>query len=177
MGGFTDWVGQIDRSKSTREYHRHVSDAESASMWQSLSFGANYKSAYCLAACPAGEDVIGPFLTDRSSFVHEVVKPLQEKIDTVYVVPGSDKASILTPAKDEGEDLPGVVIDRMPQPTRFLRLAAFDNLIGVTARTKYRKKYHGCCSPSDEDISMAEKIVQCKSATRPKLHLLGSFHP
>ena len=35
-------------------------------MWQSLSFGPNYKAAYCLAVCPAGEDVIGPFLTDQA---------------------------------------------------------------------------------------------------------------
>jgi hypothetical protein len=59
-------------------------------MWQSLSFGPNYKSAYCLAVCPAGEDVIGPFLTDRKEFLHEIVKPLQEKVETVYVVAGSD---------------------------------------------------------------------------------------
>ena len=59
-------------------------------MWQSLSFGANYKAAYCLAVCPAGEDVIGPFLTDRSGYLQEVVRPLQEKEETVYVVPGSD---------------------------------------------------------------------------------------
>ena len=35
-------------------------------MWQSLSFGANYKAAYCLSVCPAGEDVIGPYLTDKA---------------------------------------------------------------------------------------------------------------
>ena len=59
-------------------------------MWQSLSFGANYKAAYCIAACPAGEDVIGPYLTDRTGFVRDVVKPLQDKVEPVYVVPGSD---------------------------------------------------------------------------------------
>src|SRR6266498_3369415 len=49
MGGFTDWVEQVADSKNARDYRSRVSDAESASMWQSLSFGANYKSAYCLA--------------------------------------------------------------------------------------------------------------------------------
>jgi epoxyqueuosine reductase QueG len=90
MGGFTNWVENIAESKNARDYRRRVSDSESASMWQSLSFGANYKSAYCLAVCPAGEDVIGPFLTDRKEFLKEVVKPLQDKVETVYVVPGSD---------------------------------------------------------------------------------------
>src|SRR5262245_56591341 len=57
-GGFIDWVEQIASSRNAREYRARVTDAESASMWQSLSFGANYKAAYCLAVCPAGEDVI-----------------------------------------------------------------------------------------------------------------------
>jgi hypothetical protein len=59
-------------------------------MWQSLSFGANYKAAYCLAVCPAGEDVIGPYLTDKPGHLREVVRPLQEKREPVYVVAGSD---------------------------------------------------------------------------------------
>lgn len=96
MSGFTDWVGTIADSKSARDYRQKVSDAESASMWQSLSFKANYKAAYCMAACPAGEDVIAPFLTDRKAFVQEVVKPLQDKPETIYVVPGSDAETYVT---------------------------------------------------------------------------------
>ena len=90
MGGFTDWVGQIADSRNAQDYRRRVSGPESSSMWQSLSFGANYKAAYCMAVCPAGEDVIGPFLTDRKRFLQDTVKPLQEKEETVYVVHGSD---------------------------------------------------------------------------------------
>lgn len=90
MGGFTDWVGKIAESSTALEYRKKVSDSESASMWQSLSFGANYKAAYCLAVCPAGEDVIGPFLTDRKQYLDEVVRPLQDKKETVYVTAGSD---------------------------------------------------------------------------------------
>ena len=59
-------------------------------MWQSLSFGANYKSAYCMAVCPAGEEVIAPFLLDRTEYLKDFVRPLQEKEETVYVVPKSD---------------------------------------------------------------------------------------
>jgi hypothetical protein len=90
LGGFTDWVEQIADSKNALDYRRRVADTESASMWQSLSFGANYKAAYCLAVCPAGEDVIGPYLTNKAGHLREVVRPLQEKQETVYVVPGSD---------------------------------------------------------------------------------------
>src|SRR5436189_314088 len=90
MGGFTDWVEQVAESGDAREYRGRVSDAESASMWQSLSFGANYKAAYCLAVCPAGEEVIGPFLADRKTHLKEIVRPLQEKEETIYVTNNSD---------------------------------------------------------------------------------------
>jgi putative sterol carrier protein len=43
-----------------------------------------------MAVCPAGEEVIGPYLADRKRHLLEVVKPLQEKPETVYVVAGSD---------------------------------------------------------------------------------------
>ena len=86
MGGFTDWVEQVADSKNALDYRKRVTDPESASMWQSLSFGANYKAAYCLAVCPAGEDVIGPYLTDKAGHLRTAVRPLQEKEETVYVV-------------------------------------------------------------------------------------------
>ncbi len=96
MGGFTDWVEIIADSRNARDYRRHVTDPESVSMWQGLAFGPNYKAAYCVAACPAGDDVIGPFLTDRKRFQEDVVKPFQDKVETVYVVPGSDAEAYVT---------------------------------------------------------------------------------
>src|SRR5262249_3515513 len=90
LGGFTNWAEQVADSKNALDYRKKVADAESASLWQSLSYGANYKAAYCMAVCPAGEEVIGPYLTDKSAHLRETVRPLQEKAETVYVVPGSD---------------------------------------------------------------------------------------
>ena len=90
MGGFGDWVEQIADSKSAVEYRKKVSDSETVSMWQSLSFGSNYKAAYCLSVCPAGEDVIGPFLQDKKAFKKEIMKPLTDKKETIYVVKDSD---------------------------------------------------------------------------------------
>lgn len=92
MGGFTDWVETIADSGSAKAYRHQVTDGESASMWQSLAFGPNYKAAYCLSVCPAGEDVIGPFLHDRAGFVESLLKPLQAKIETISVQPGTDAA-------------------------------------------------------------------------------------
>lgn len=96
MGGFTDWVESVAESKTAEDYRKKVSDSESVSMWQSLSYGANYKAAYCIAVCPAGEDVIGPFLTDRKGYLDYVVRPLQSKTETVYVVSGSDAEAHVT---------------------------------------------------------------------------------
>ncbi len=90
LGGFVDWVEQVADSRDAGDYRRRVADSETASMWQSLGFGPNYKAAYCMAVCPAGEDVIGPFLADRRAFLRDVVNPLQEKEEPVYVIPGSD---------------------------------------------------------------------------------------
>jgi ferredoxin len=90
MSGFTDWVSTIADSRDGRDYRRRVSASESSSMWQSLSFKANYKAAYCVAVCPAGEDVIGPFLDDRKAFLEGVVDPLKAKEEPVYVIAGSD---------------------------------------------------------------------------------------
>jgi NAD-dependent dihydropyrimidine dehydrogenase PreA subunit len=90
LHGFTDWVEHVADSQNAKDYRKRVTDQESVSMWQSLSFGANYKAAYCLSVCPAGEDVLAPFLDDRPAFLAEIVKPLQQKQETIYVVPGSD---------------------------------------------------------------------------------------
>jgi ferredoxin-NADP reductase/Fe-S-cluster-containing hydrogenase component 2 len=94
LGGFSDWVEQVADARDAIDYRRRVSEPETASMWQSLSHGANYKSAYCMAVCPAGEDVIGPYLRDKQRHLREVVRPLQERAEPVYVVPGSDAEAV-----------------------------------------------------------------------------------
>jgi ferredoxin-NADP reductase/Fe-S-cluster-containing hydrogenase component 2 len=94
LGGFSDWVEQVADSKDAVDYRRRISEPETASMWQSLSHGANYKSAYCMAVCPAGEDVIGPYLADKRRHLDEVVRPLQERAEPVYVVLGSDAETV-----------------------------------------------------------------------------------
>jgi Fe-S-cluster-containing hydrogenase component 2 len=89
MGGFTDWAQTIADSSDAEDFRSRVTDAENASMWQSLAFKPNYKAAYCLAVCPAGEDVIEPYLDDRKAFMDRVLKPLQDKRETLYVLPNS----------------------------------------------------------------------------------------
>jgi ferredoxin len=95
-GGLSNWAEQILESKSKLKYRWRVSDSETSLMWQSLGFGPNYKAAYSMAVCPAGEDVVGPFLDDRKEFLKEVVNPPQEKEEALYVIPGSDAAAHAT---------------------------------------------------------------------------------
>ncbi len=44
MSGFTGWIETIVESKDVKQYRRAVSDSETASMWQSLSFGRELQS-------------------------------------------------------------------------------------------------------------------------------------
>lgn len=90
IGGFTDWVENVADSKNSIDYRSRVSDAETVSRWQSLACGPCYKSVYCMAVCPAGDEVIPQYLEDKKKFIEDVVKPLQQKTETVYVLPGSD---------------------------------------------------------------------------------------
>lgn len=90
MGGFVDWVEAIADSSDAKDYRRRVSESETVSVWQSLGFGPNYKAAYCMAVCPAGEDVIGAYRASKKQFTEEVLRPLQKKEESLYVLKGSD---------------------------------------------------------------------------------------
>ncbi len=96
MGGFVDWAEHVADAKDGHDLRRRVTPTEQVSMWQSLAFGPNYKSGNCIAVCPAGEDVIGPYLADRGAFLDEIVKPLQQNTEPVYVVPRSDAEGYVT---------------------------------------------------------------------------------
>lgn len=90
MGGFGDWIEMIANSKSALDYRSKMSDPETVSMWQSIAIGPNYKAAYCMAVCPAGDDVIGAYKSDKPKFLKEIVDPLRRKAETIYVTPNSD---------------------------------------------------------------------------------------
>jgi ferredoxin len=93
IGGFTDWVENVADSKNSVDYRSRVRDDETVSRWQSLAYGPCYKSVYCMAVCPAGDEVIPQYLEDKKKFIEDVVRPLQQKTETVYVLPGSDAES------------------------------------------------------------------------------------
>lgn len=85
VNNFADWVEDIADSTDAEDYHSRVTPGETVAKWR-----RQYRSGYCVSVCPAGEDVIGPFLADRKQHLHDVVRPLQEKPENVYVTEGSN---------------------------------------------------------------------------------------
>lgn len=90
LGGFSDWIENVSDSRNSKEYRKRVSDQETISMWQSLSFGAGTKCDYCMAVCPAGIKQETSFKENRKDYLSTVAKPLQERKEKVFVIAGSD---------------------------------------------------------------------------------------
>lgn len=90
MTGFTDFVEEVVESTDRHDFRERVSLPEAMGTWQGLAYGPSYKAAYCIAVCPAGEDVLGGFIDRRAEHLREVVKPLTEREEPIYVVAGSD---------------------------------------------------------------------------------------
>ena len=85
MGGFEDWVENIVEAKNVKEFRKKSGDDENVSKWQSLSFGPQYKAAYCVSVCPAGDNLIGMYKNNRGDWFNQIVKPLKNKKEPVYV--------------------------------------------------------------------------------------------
>jgi len=96
LGGFIDWVENIAGSKGVVDYRKRVSERETVSMWQNLSIAPQTRCDRCMAVCPAGEEGIGEFLTDRAGYTQRLLKGPRDRNETVYVVPGSDAEEHVT---------------------------------------------------------------------------------
>jgi hypothetical protein len=95
-----DWVDAVAAGDASA-YRAKFREGETLSMVQSLAFEPTYKSAYCMAVCPAGEDVIGPYLADKAQYREEVLLPLRRHPEPVYVQSGShaEQTASRNPAK------------------------------------------------------------------------------
>ena len=102
LGGFADWADTLAAADTPEEYRAKFREDETVSLWQSLGFGPQYKSAYCMAVCPAGEDVIGPYLRDRRGYVATHLRPLRNRTEPVYVQSGTnaERVAARNPAKE-----------------------------------------------------------------------------
>ncbi len=64
-------------------------------MWQSLMFRMTYRCSYCMAVCPAGEDLAVGYRQNKRQHVEKILNPLKDRKEPVYVTAGSkaeDKA-------------------------------------------------------------------------------------
>ena len=78
--------------------------------------------------------MIAPFLDDRKQFLKEVVKPLQDKSETVYVVPGSDAEAHVA------RRFPRKKIKRVRNGLRVSSITAFLRGMSLTFQPKQAKE-------------------------------------
>ncbi len=89
MIGFQKWIEIIISSKDMAEYRSKYTDSETAFLWQSLMFRISYRCGYCVGVCPAGEEPKEVYLRDKAAYIQQVLKPLQDQAEPVYVSAGS----------------------------------------------------------------------------------------
>lgn len=95
LGGFLNWTEALVTSTNMTEYREKRDDSETMAVWQSLTHGGGYRCGYCMSVCPAGEEVIGSYIEDKKGYISSVVKPLQNRIEPIYIISGADgEASI-----------------------------------------------------------------------------------
>jgi Fe-S-cluster-containing hydrogenase component 2 len=89
FGGFQEWIEKIVSSRTVRSYRAHFHDGETIAKWQSLTYGHAYRCSYCMAVCPAGEETVEHYRSDKKAYVQKYVRPLREKHEPVYVIKGT----------------------------------------------------------------------------------------
>ena len=87
--GGLDWVEALLTSKDLEAYRASYQDRETMSLWQAMMFGFNHKCGYCQAVCPVGDVGISRYLANKKGYVQEIVKPLKERAEPVYVIASS----------------------------------------------------------------------------------------
>jgi epoxyqueuosine reductase QueG len=88
LSGAFEWIEALSASQNLGEYRARFQDQETMSLWQSLLFGFNHKCGYCQFVCPAGNALASQYLTDKKAYVQQIVKPLIQRAEPVYVVAG-----------------------------------------------------------------------------------------
>lgn len=92
--GFNNMVEAIVTSRDMEEYRSHFDDRETAFMWQSLMFRISYRCGYCMAVCPAGEELKPVYLESKKDHIERILKPLRDRQERVYVREGSKAEAI-----------------------------------------------------------------------------------
>jgi len=108
--GFLDLMDALTTSQDLPAFRQRFQDKETASMWQSLMYKMNYRCGYCMAVCPAGLPGGADYASDRKAFMAEVFRPLKDRREEVYVIPGSaaEKRALKNPNKQVRRVMPRV---------------------------------------------------------------------
>ncbi len=88
--GFNNFVEAVVSSDNMEEYRSHFDDRETGFMWQSLMFRMSYRCSYCMAVCPAGQEVEPVYQENRKEHVERILRPLRDRRERVYVTAGSN---------------------------------------------------------------------------------------
>jgi len=101
MIGFQKWIEAIITSHDFADYRSRFNDSETAFLWQSLMFRISYRCGYCVGVCPAGEETKALYLQNKTAYLQQVLKPLQDRVEPVYVKSGpkSESAARRNPQK------------------------------------------------------------------------------
>jgi Uncharacterized Fe-S protein len=87
--GFLDFIDAVATAPDMAAFRERFLDRETASLWQSLMYKMNYRCGYCMAVCPAGLPGGVDYAGDRKAYMAEVFRPLKDRREEVYVIPGS----------------------------------------------------------------------------------------
>jgi len=83
--GFNNMVEAIVTSHDMEEYRSHFDDRETGFMWQSLMFKISYRCSYCMAVCPAGEEVKPAYLENKKN-ISKGYSSLSETVRSEYML-------------------------------------------------------------------------------------------
>jgi hypothetical protein len=183
MGGFEDWVENIVSSKNVKEFRKKSGDDEYVSKWQSLSFGPQYKAAYCVSVCPAGSDLIGIYEKDKRMWVKQIVKPLKDKKEPVYV--GKNTRAEEHARKNRNKEikivtnvqhpktingfLSGSIVSFEPKHARGVNLTVHFQFIGVQTRKATIKIANEMIDVKEDHVGKADLTIISDSETWIKL--------
>lgn len=108
--GFQNRVEAMVTSTDMADYSTHFNGRETAFMWQSLMFRMSYRCSYCMAVCPAGEDVKPNYLENKKNHVEKILKPLRDRKEPVYLTAGSKaEARVKRNPNKEVRIVPGMI--------------------------------------------------------------------
>jgi len=158
-------------------------DDENVSKWQSLSFGPQYKAAYCVSVCPAGKDLIGIFENDKPSWVKQIVKPLKDKKEPVYV--GKNTRAEEFARKNSNKEikivknvqhpktvngfLSGSRVSFEPKHARGVNLTVHFEFTGVQTRKATIKIQNGLIEVAEEHVGKSDLTISTDSETWLKI--------